>query len=209
MRRYLGVDPGVSGGYAILEIDEYFREQVAIRPTPVLWTAMNNAKRRRYNVTGLWAQLAALPPVTFAYLEQQMARPKQGVSSTFATGEGYGIWTALLTAAAIPFAIVPPARWRIEAHLPAHPKHTDKKLIKEAVRLAACRRFPHLVLKLDYADAVMLAVAASHGEGPRHVDAITDDPAPEPARGPADPEDPATLPTAPRARGGSIGPGGG
>jgi crossover junction endodeoxyribonuclease RuvC len=165
MRRYLGIDPGVTGAYAILEIDQVSLQRVVAYPTPVLWTPAGGGKRRRYNVTALWAQLTALPRVTVAFLEQQSARPGQGVTSMFTTGEGYGIWTALLTAAQIPFVVVPPIRWRCLAGLAAQPKGTEKKAIKEAVRLAACRRFPNLILKLDHADAVMMAVAASHAEG--------------------------------------------
>jgi crossover junction endodeoxyribonuclease RuvC len=164
MRRYLGIDPGVSGAYALLALDED-RPDLSVSPTPVLWTAAGGGKRRRYNVPALWAQLTTLPPVTLAFLEQQSARPGQGVTSMFSTGEGYGIWLALLTAAAIPFVIVPPIRWRYLAGLPSQPKGSEKKAVKEAVRLAACRRFPRLVLKLDHADAVMMAVAAAHANG--------------------------------------------
>jgi len=168
MRRYLGIDPGVTGGYAVLSIDaQAFTEHVYIQPLPISTLSINGHKRRRCDVQALWTQVRELPPMTFAYVEQQAPRPQQGLTSTFATGEGFGIWTALLSAAAIPFAVVQPARWRAQVGLAAHPKGTEKKLIKEAVRLAACRRFPHLVLKLDYADAVMLAVAASRADGDR------------------------------------------
>src|SRR5215475_14413313 len=121
MRRYLGIDPGVTGGYALLAIDMEATEHVYIQPLPVSAMSINGRTRRRCDVPTLWSHLRLLPPITFAYLEQQAPRPQQGLSSTFATGEGFGIWTALLTAAAIPFAVVPPARWRAQVGLPAHP----------------------------------------------------------------------------------------
>lgn len=177
MKRYLGIDPGLSGAYATLEIDAYATHRLSVVPTPVLWTTVGTGKRRRYNVMALWAQISTLEPVTLAFLEQQSARPGQGVSSMFSIGEGYGIWMALLTAAQVPFVIVPPARWRSLAGLATQPKGTEKKAVKEAVRIAACRRFPNYILKLDHADAVMMAVAASHCEGeplPRDADQLAE-----------------------------------
>ena len=72
-----------------------------------------------------------------------------------------GLWTALLVACRIPFVVVAPPQWRRKVGL--------RGVDKTAVRLAACRRFPATPLKLDHADAVMLAVAAAleHGADQR------------------------------------------
>lgn len=162
MARFLGVDPGVTGAFALFTIDPPFGTGIAIHATPVLWARVGKGTRRRYEVAPLLELLQHLPPITLAYLEEQHARPGQGVSSTFATGYGAGLWTACLTAARIPFVLVHPRRWRKLVGLPeAH----DTKHRKLDVRLAACRRFPGLALKLEHADAVMLAVAASLEHG--------------------------------------------
>jgi len=160
MRRYLGIDPGTTGALALLRVQDDGAQALEVHPTPCDWIQVGTGKRRRYAVDRCWDALSLLTPISLAYVEQQSARPKQGVSSSFQTGFGYGIWIALLTAARIPFAVVPPPRWRARVGLTPQPK-ADKKHLKELVRLAACRRFPAIPINLDHADAVMMAVAAA------------------------------------------------
>jgi crossover junction endodeoxyribonuclease RuvC len=44
-------------------------------------------------------------------LEQAQAMPHQGVSSTFATGRGFGIWEGVLSALDVPYRTVRPSVW--------------------------------------------------------------------------------------------------
>ena len=164
MSVYLGIDPGVTGAFARYTVDPENGDALTIFDTPVLWIRVGNGKRRRYEIAPLLEQLRAQPPITLAYLEEQHARPGQGVASTFATGYGAGLWAACLTACAIPFVLIHPRRWR---HLVGIPQAKDYRSGKQQVRLAACRRFPYLAIPLDHADAVMLAVAASLEQAPQ------------------------------------------
>jgi Holliday junction resolvasome RuvABC endonuclease subunit len=157
MSVFLGCDPGVGGALAVLTVNPDGSQTVTVTPTPIVWTRVGRSKRRRYDVPALFNTLCALPPVTLAYLEQQGARPGQGRTSMLTLGYGEGVWTALLVARHIPCAVVAPLRWRHQVGL----RGGDKG----AVRLMACRRFPGIPLKLDHADAVMLAVAAALGHG--------------------------------------------
>ena len=163
MSAYLGIDPGTTGAMALLR-DPCGPHQLRIEPTPVLWQPKGTGKVRRYNLPALWALIEALPTITLAYVEHQGARPGQGLSSTFQTGFGAGIWQALLTAAGIPFVVITPQRWRRLVGLPVGP--AAKSALKQAVRLAAVRRFPGQPIRLEHADAVMLAVAAMRDRGP-------------------------------------------
>jgi len=165
MRRYLGCDPGVTGALALVTVDDDGTQTLAVTPTPCDWFQVGTGKRRRYAIDRCADALVGLTPISLAYLEQQSARPGQGTVSTFQTGFGFGMWIALLTALRIPFSVVPPVRWRAKVGLAPHPKGTEKKAIKTAVRLAACRRFPAVPITLDHADAVMLAVAAALEHG--------------------------------------------
>ncbi len=47
-----------------------------------------------------------------AIIERSQAMPKQGVSSTFKVGVGYGIWLGLLVAIGIPYTEVRPNIWK-------------------------------------------------------------------------------------------------
>src|SRR5262245_46659672 len=160
---YLGIDPGVGGACAAFTVDPLRGDDLAIHPTPVLWVRVGKHKRRRYEIRPLLELLRTLPPIRLAYLEEQHARPGQGVTSTFATGYGAGMWTACLVACRIPFVVVHPRRWRSQVGLPQ--LHASYQARKNQVRLAACRRFPDHPIRLEHADAVMLAVAASLAHG--------------------------------------------
>lgn len=171
MRRYVGIDPGVTGAFAVLDLADDGQQTLSVHPTPCDWIQVGTGKRRRYSLYAVERAFTveiARQPITFAYLEAQSARPKQGVASMFYLGFGLGMWQTLLTAKLVPFALVPAPRWRVLAGLPPAPKLTPKQR-KEQVRLAACRRFPGVAIPLDHADAVMMAVAASteHQNGSR------------------------------------------
>jgi len=155
---YAGIDPGVTGAVALVTVDPENGTGLTIHPTPVLWVRVGKSQRRRYEIAPLLDLLRSFPAITLAYVEEQHARPGQGVASTFATGYGAGLWTACLVACHIPFVAIHPRRWRQQVGLP-HAK--DYKTRKAQVRLAASRRFPDSAIQLDHADAVMLAVAAS------------------------------------------------
>ena len=176
MRRYLGIDPGTTGAFAVLDVHDDGRQELAIIATPTLWMAKGrNGRRRRYDIQTLWARLLACTlaspftgqeaPMIFAYLEEQSARPQQGVVSMFQTGFGIGMWTALLVAEGIPFATIRPQRWRQRVGLAALPTGTAKTAIKNGVAQVARQRFPGTAIKTEHADAVMLAVAAALEHG--------------------------------------------
>ena len=165
MQRFLGVDPGLAGAFATLVVEDDGTHAVTADPVPVGWLEVHRGRRRFYDVPVLWQQLQAVRPVALAYVEQQGARPGQGVTSTFSIGQGFGMWHALLVAAAIPFVVTPPQRWRARVGLSQ--KAASPQSRKKAVALAACRRFPGVAIKLDHADAVMLAVAAAFEHGIR------------------------------------------
>jgi len=164
VRRYLGIDPGVSGAFAVLHLLDTGDQALTVHPIPCDWIEVGGGKRRRYNLFALHKALVHTTPISLAYLELQSARPGQGVVSMFSTGFGFGVWQGLLTAIGIPYMLVAPQRWRSRVGLPAGGK---KKAIKRGVCLAACRRFPGMAIPLEHSDAVMIAVAAAleHGNG--------------------------------------------
>jgi len=50
--------------------------------------------------------------ITFVAIEKQQAFPGQGSTSTFRTGEGFGIWQGLLAGLQLEFVVVPPRTWQ-------------------------------------------------------------------------------------------------
>lgn len=163
---YLGIDPGVTGACCELHCHADGRQEIVVHPTPVVWRATAKGKKRRYDLPAVSSLVAGMGhDIALAYVEQQSARPGQGVTSTFATGYGAGMWDAMLTAFGIPHVVVRPQKWRAVAGLRVWPKGTKTAAIKADVRTVAARRFPGVAIHLDHADAVMLAVAAASDNG--------------------------------------------
>lgn len=103
MARYLGIDPGLNGGLALLSPDGLL---VEVMPT------VKDAKGKR-TVDG--AELARLIRgwrPTCAIVEKVGARPKQGVCSMFSFGHGLGVVHGVLLALGIPLNQIEPRTWQ-------------------------------------------------------------------------------------------------
>jgi hypothetical protein len=159
--KWVGIDPGLSGGIALLDYDAVGNLKVAQpMPIPTLKSAKTKTGRV-YDVPQLskifcaWGVLGA-----FATLEKSQAMPKQGVSSTFSIGYGFGVLEALLVAHNIRYQVVRPQQWQ-KVMLAS----SNKKNTKEASILIAKRLFPNINLIKDgcrkdhdgMADALLMA----------------------------------------------------
>lgn len=108
----IGIDPGVGGAIAamyghgtIIRVDD----------TPVLWARSRRSKRRVYDVAAMHTMIsrhAGNGMMVNVFVERQQAMPKQGVTSMFSTGYGYGLWIGILAGLAIPHTVVSPRRWQ-------------------------------------------------------------------------------------------------
>ncbi len=99
---FVGIDPGLSGGIAILYPDE-----VEVYATPA---SKGSGKRQFYE-----QDMARLIPArngVKAAIEVQRAMPGQGVTSMFSIGLGYGLWRGMLAALMVPYVTVQPKDWR-------------------------------------------------------------------------------------------------
>ena len=113
----LGIDPGLSGGLAFrysngdieVEYPPIFKEKVA---------GKKNKNRRHIDPKGLGTLLRKYS-LKHAFIEKQQAMPKQGVSSTFRTGLGYGIYIGILATLLIPFTEIRARIWKQDMVVPA------------------------------------------------------------------------------------------
>lgn len=92
---YIGIDPGKDGALAILS------EGVLCEAIP-------------YDTQAYKSTLNGLPGPSVAVLEHVNAMPKQGVTSMFNFGEGFGYLKGLLEAYGIPYELVRPQKWKKE-----------------------------------------------------------------------------------------------
>lgn len=96
----IGVDPGLKGGFALL--DCYSEKIISAQATPVVCESDGrntyDLPRMFHEVSGLVNLCKALgtKSSTWAFcIERQQAMPQQGVVSMFTTGYGYGIWRTM------------------------------------------------------------------------------------------------------------------
>ena len=103
MRVSVGIDPGLKG--AIAAINSQTLEVIGVSDTPVVEGQYDASEM----ATGI--RHLALFGTAVVTLEQSQAMPGQGVTSTFSTGRGFGIWEGVLGALDVPYRVVRPSVW--------------------------------------------------------------------------------------------------
>lgn len=117
--RILGIDPGLSGAFVILEDG-----------VPIEWglmPTMTEGTNRRVNGAAL-AALWRFAYIDVAFMEQVGARPGQGVSSMFTFGHAAGTVRGVLGALEIPVRMVTPQAWKKHAGLTGKDKDDARSL---------------------------------------------------------------------------------
>jgi hypothetical protein len=163
--RYVGIDPGLAGGLAVLELgSDGARRAVALTRTPVaIVHRRGGAEVREYDVPAMLFELLAAcgsGPCAIV-LERLGPRPPargggqgRGTVSAFRSGVGVGLWHALAVTTNRPVHFVTPMAWKRHHGLLG----TDKV----ASRLRAAERFPELgrLRAVDEGPAEALLMAA-------------------------------------------------
>jgi len=135
---YLGIDPGHSGGAALLN---NFGAITAV------FKFADLTDHDIYRLLNIWKSNCL---TIVAMIERVHSMPKQGVSSTFKFGRSYGFLIGLLTALQIPFEYVTPQKWQKELCCLTH---GDKNISKAAAQ----RRWPEQKITHAIADALLIA----------------------------------------------------
>ena len=97
---YLGIDPGKKGGLAVIKD---LNEEREVRTYPY---SDDTLKKICKELTADWKN------VILCVVEKVGAMPKQGVTSTFNFGKGYGYILGVLEANCIPYQLISPQRWK-------------------------------------------------------------------------------------------------
>lgn len=137
----LGIDPGKTGGLAVVDGLQ-----------AIEWAPMPATERETWDLVREYASLAS-----FALIEAVTSRPGQGVVSMFTFGRGYGGLRMALVAAGVPWDAVTPQRW--QGALSCRTKGR-----KEVTRAKAQQLFPEIQLRAKddgIADALLIAHYAS------------------------------------------------
>jgi crossover junction endodeoxyribonuclease RuvC len=105
-RIFIGIDPGLHGGIAVIDTA---LNVIGLMDTPIL----KAEGKTLYSTVEMTCTLRhfCLDEGVIVILEQAQAMPGQGVSSTFSTGYGFGLWSGIIAALELPHRAVRPSLW--------------------------------------------------------------------------------------------------
>lgn len=108
----LAMDPGLSGGVAIISSSGMIQHYQKMPVKPVLENGIKTGKRI-IDIVQIAAMIAKFQP-QHVFIERVHAMPKQGVTSTFTFGMGYGMLLGLCLSleAVTETQLIPPQRWQ-------------------------------------------------------------------------------------------------
>lgn len=135
---FLGIDPGVNGGIAIIGGPDYIHT-----------FSMKDKTERDVNQF-LFCWMGSDHSDDFAVIEKVSSSPQMGVRSAFTFGRSYGFLRGILTGEDIPFEEVSPQKWQKELGCLT-------KGDKNVSKARAQQLFPQLKITHAIADALLLA----------------------------------------------------
>ena len=135
---YIGIDPGVSGGAALLDASGKHIDAFKFKNM----TDHDIAEALRE-----WSELGNIRCI----IEKVHAMPKQGVTSTFNFGCNFGFLVGILTALRIPFDFVTPNTWQ-------KAMQCQTRGNKNVTKAKAQRVFPEVKVTHALADALLIAL---------------------------------------------------
>ena len=150
--KIIGIDPGLSGGIAILEnnrVKEMF-------DMPVMADGKKNKRQlNSAQLVNLLKENISTNEDTIIVVEQVNAMPGQGVTSMFNFGQTFGAIKGICAALGLPIFFVRPAKWK---------KHFELiNSSKDASRTKAIEMYPSIAEKLskkkdvNKSDAILIA----------------------------------------------------
>lgn len=156
MDHVIGIDPGITGAVVVLNMDGSLVTASRCPSTPT-----GKGSKREFDWDGM---RKLIEPCSFLAGKQSRCAielvgpmPKQGVTSMFNFGRGYGIWIGIVCSHLMSMTFVKPRRWQDEM-LDGYPKG---KATKQSAVLVAKSLWPDIPIqkKVDWgiADAALIA----------------------------------------------------
>lgn len=153
-RLVIGIDPGLEGAIAFLDIDQWLLE---IHDMPTFTVQRNGKNRGEMDCLKLGAILKPLgdTDIMKAFLEKVGAMPKQGGASMFTFGRGVGALEGAIGALELPFGYVTPQTWKKHFKLT---KEKDEARRKASAIMPACGSYWRLKGQHGRAEAALIAL---------------------------------------------------
>jgi len=108
---YVSIDPGLNGAVAIFSDTGAL---IHVHNTPVEKVKRNGKTKTMYNTVEMANLIRPYANINNVrgVCEAVHSMPKQGVSSSFNFGMGYGLWLGILSGLNIPYTTVTPQAWK-------------------------------------------------------------------------------------------------
>lgn len=149
----IGIDPGNTGAIALLHDNGDFIE-VADMPLMALGKKNQVNAVELANIIGGYLFMAGSDGHRLmAIVEKVHSMPKQGVSSSFNFGMGYGVIQGVLAALNIPMTLVSPQKWKKHHNLIGKEKDVARTLAQQLYPTASLARKKDI----GRADAILIA----------------------------------------------------
>ena len=151
---YIGIDPGLSGGIAIVS-----GRACQVYDVPIEEAGKGGTRvKKRVDARGAWEVLLGAingRPARGA-LERVTSRPGEGVASAFSFGDTFGTLRAVASMACEPLHLPRPAQWKRDMGIPAG---AGKEYSIEMARALYPSAADRLTRKKDHdrAEAILLA----------------------------------------------------
>tara|TARA_B100001769_G_C21866171_1_gene468877 strand:+ start:123 stop:611 length:489 start_codon:yes stop_codon:yes gene_type:complete len=149
--RIIGIDPGLSGGIAVLDDLKIFD----VFDMPIMSEGKKNKNQLNSAHLVNIIKKHIIPEDTFVIVEQVSAMPGQGVTSMFNFGQTFGSIKGICAALNLPIFYVRPAKWK---------KHFELiNSSKDASRTKVIEMYPSISTRLsrkkdvNKADAILIA----------------------------------------------------
>ena len=124
--RVLGIDPGLNGGIAVITKDNDTMSYIQAIKTPIFSLKKGSKSKRFLDAYSILKTIMDFDP-DHAFIEKQQPMPKQGVTSTFVTGLGYGIYLGILVTRGIAYTEVHPTTWKKSFGLSSNKEEARKR----------------------------------------------------------------------------------
>lgn len=132
----LGIDPGLSGGWAWLDADGKLLDA---QPMPTITVKVRSKKVTKLDGSSLAEQIKQAGFGTTAFVEAVSSRPRQ--AGQFQFGINTGVVHGILYAHRVPFQLVAPATWK-SVHGIKRAEDETKAETKTQARILAAKLFP-------------------------------------------------------------------
>jgi crossover junction endodeoxyribonuclease RuvC len=139
MKTFIGIDPGQSGGVALIWEGEFVDKNNQVKKMP----------ETEADLSELFLFLKEQPS-PHVYIEKVHSMPAQGVASSFKFGYNFGLLIGMLAASKLPYTYVTPQKWqKAMGCMTKGDKNVSKRKAQEL--------FPDQKITHAVADALLIA----------------------------------------------------